>query len=91
MNDTDHTDTSDAAPTLTSADGSPLPYADAVGELEEILRSLEAANVDVDSLATRVERATALIGYCRARLATVESNVAAVLEGGPQQPEVTDD
>ncbi len=79
------------SPTLTTPDGEPLPYADAVTELENILRSLESSNVDVDNLATQVERATALIGYCRARLATVEGNVAAVLDGGTQPSEVTDD
>ncbi len=76
---------------LTTPDGEPLPYAAAVAELEEILRSLESASVDVDSLATQVERATALIGHCRARLATVEGNVAAVLGGDDQPSEVIDD
>ncbi len=75
-------------PPLVTPNGEPLPYADAVIELEDILRSLESSSVDIDSLATQVERATALIGYCRTRLATVEGNVAAVLDGDTQQSEV---
>ncbi len=88
--------TEEAAPSLstdslTTEDGGQLLYADAVAELEDLLRSLESSSVDVDSLATSVERATALIGYCRARLATVEGNVAAVLDGGVERCEVLDD
>lgn len=67
---------------LTAPSGDPLPYADALSELEAILVGLESADVDVDSLAVQVERATVLISYCRARLATVEENVRAVLNGG---------
>ncbi|MEZ5229580.1 MAG: exodeoxyribonuclease VII small subunit [Acidimicrobiales bacterium] len=79
-----------AMPLLTPS-GDPLPYADAIAELESILSSLESSGVDVDSLATQVERATALIGYCRTRLATVENNVAAVLDGDTRHAEVPDE
>ena len=72
--------TTDGPVALTTTDGQPLPYADAIAELEAILARLEASSVDVDALADQVARATELIAYCRARLATVRTNVAAVLE-----------
>ncbi|MFM8267113.1 MAG: exodeoxyribonuclease VII small subunit [Ilumatobacteraceae bacterium] len=43
-------------------------YAEALDELEEILASLEEADVDVDVLATRVQRAAQLIAFCRERI-----------------------
>lgn len=43
-------------------------YAEALDELEEILASLEDADVDVDVLATRVQRAAQLIAFCRERI-----------------------
>ena len=47
----------------------PAGYAEALAELEAILSDLESADVDVDVLATRVQRATHLIAFCRERLA----------------------
>ncbi len=66
-------------PTLSDGAGNPLPYADAVAELEAILASLEASSVDIDALATQVARATQLIDHCRRRLVTVRSQVDRVL------------
>jgi exodeoxyribonuclease VII small subunit len=51
---------------------SPTPdapgYADALAELDLILRELESSDVDVDRLAERVARAAALIEICRERI-----------------------
>lgn len=65
---------------LTTAEGDPLPYGDAVDELETILAELDASNVDIDHLAERVRRAAALVSYCRDRLEVVRSDVAEVVE-----------
>jgi len=46
----------------------PAGYGEAVTELEEILREIEDAEVDVDVLADRVQRAAHLIEWCRARI-----------------------
>jgi exodeoxyribonuclease VII small subunit len=43
-------------------------YADALAELDEILRELEGSDVDVDRLAGRVARAADLIALCRQRI-----------------------
>lgn len=46
----------------------PAGYAEAVEELETILREIEDDDVDVDLLAERVTRAAALIEFCRDRI-----------------------
>jgi len=46
----------------------PAGYGEAVTELEAILREIEDAEVDVDVLAARVQRAAHLIDWCRARI-----------------------
>jgi exodeoxyribonuclease VII small subunit len=55
----------DDAPT---ADPDELGYAQALAELEEILDALEDDTVDVDRLATQVQRAAELIRICRGRI-----------------------
>jgi exodeoxyribonuclease VII small subunit len=61
------TDPHDDQPT-GAADDDQLGYADAVAELDEILRELEGSDVDVDRLAGRVARAADLIALCRSRI-----------------------
>ena len=69
------TDQTETGPTLTGPDGSPLPYAAALAELEEILAELDAGSADVDRLADRVERAADLVRHCRHRLGVVRADV----------------
>ena len=45
-----------------------IGYADALSELDTILRELEGSDVDVDRLADRVARAADLISVCRDRI-----------------------
>jgi len=59
-------------------DNTDLGYADAVGELDQILRELESSDVDVDRLADRVSRASALIALCRERIAAAEVEIERV-------------
>jgi exodeoxyribonuclease VII small subunit len=64
----------------------PLGYADALAELEQILRELEAETVDIDHLGERVRRAATLIRLCRSRIdaARMEiEQVVAELDTGP--------
>lgn len=58
-----------------------LTYTEALGELEEILRSIESEGTDIDTLSAKVTRATDLIKFCRARLLKVEGEVKEILEG----------
>ncbi len=54
---------------------SKLTYASALAELEQILKTFENGEADIDTLATQVARATELIGFCRERLLKVESEL----------------
>jgi exodeoxyribonuclease VII small subunit len=60
-------------------------YAEALTELDSILRELESSDVDVDRLAERVARAAELIGLCRDRISKARiriDEVIADLDGG---------
>lgn len=50
-------------------------YADALRELDAILRELEASDVDVDRLAERVSRAAELIALCRDKVSTAQMQI----------------
>jgi exodeoxyribonuclease VII small subunit len=56
-----------------------IGYADAMAELEDILEHLESDDLDVDALATRVERASALIEVCRTRITKARVQVESVV------------
>ena len=45
-----------------------LAYAEAMAEIEKILARLRSEEMDVDSLAAEVKRATELIASCKERL-----------------------
>jgi exodeoxyribonuclease VII small subunit len=57
-------------------------YAEALDELESILSQLERSDVVVDVLAAQVQRAAALIAFCRDRIGNarlqIEHAVAAL-------------
>ena len=53
-------------------------YADALRELDGILRELEGSDVDVDRLAERVARASELIAVCRDKISTAELQIRQV-------------
>jgi exodeoxyribonuclease VII small subunit len=61
-------------------------YADALAELDAILRELESSDVDVDHLADRVARAATLISLCREKISAAQlriEQVTADLDGAP--------
>ena len=69
---------------MTGPPGEPTPvtelgYASALAELERILGELEASDVDVDQLADRVARATALIAVCRQRIGSARTRIDEVI------------
>lgn len=66
------------------SDSDQIGYADALAELDQILRELEGSDVDVDRLATRVARAAELITLCRSRISNARlqiDDVVAQLDG----------
>ena len=56
-----------------------IGYADAMRELDDILEELERDDLDVDVLATRVQRASELIQLCRTRIARAQADVDKVV------------
>jgi exodeoxyribonuclease VII small subunit len=62
------------------ADHDPQPgYAQALAELDTILRELESSDVDVDRLADRVARAAELIALCRDRIGAARLRIDEVI------------
>ena len=57
-----------------------LTYTEAVSEIEQILARLRGEQIDVDTLAAEVKRATELIAQCKAQLTDVEKAVKESLE-----------
>lgn len=58
-----------------------IGYAAALQELETILAELEKPDVDVDVLATKVERASDLIRLCRERISHAQLQIDKAVEG----------
>ena len=54
-------------------------YVDAISKIEEILRSLDTENVDIDRLATDVQKAADLIAFCRDRLTAAQPEVERIV------------
>ncbi|MDE0318637.1 MAG: exodeoxyribonuclease VII small subunit [Acidimicrobiaceae bacterium] len=54
-------------------------YAESMAELEAILASLEHDDVDIDTLASKVERASLLIAHCEGRLRATELSLTSIL------------
>ncbi len=73
----DHTRTDDGSDGPAAV--ADLGYADALDELDAILRELEGSDVDVDRLADRVARAADLIGACRDRISTARLRIDEVI------------
>lgn len=66
---------------MATKDDKEIGYAEALQELERILSELERADVDVDVLASRVERASELIRLCRDRIGNAKLQIDNVVSG----------
>jgi exodeoxyribonuclease VII small subunit len=66
-------------------------YAEALGELDDILRELEGSDVDVDRLADRVARAADLISLCRERIDNAKLRIDDVIADLDAATDTTDD
>jgi exodeoxyribonuclease VII small subunit len=56
-----------------------IGYAEALAELDVILEEIEGDDVDVDVLATRVQRAAELLRVCRARITAAKDEVGQIV------------
>ena len=84
--------------TTDGGDDADIGYADAMAELESILDDLDDDDLDVDLLASRVERASTLIQVCRDRIGAAKVQVERVVaslddttDGGVASLDVTGD
>lgn len=57
-----------------------LRYAEALKELEQILKSIEQDEVDLDDLGQHVERAAHLIQVCRGKIERAEMQVKRIVD-----------
>lgn len=57
------------------ADKKSVSYAEAMNEIEQIIRSMQDEQTDIDTLAQRVKRATELISECKKKLLKAEADV----------------
>lgn len=56
-----------------------LTYTKAMAELENILRTMQSDQCDIDRLTAFTRRATELITYCRNRLTATDEELRAIL------------
>jgi exodeoxyribonuclease VII small subunit len=76
----------------------PAGYAEAMREIETILSELDSSSIDVDVLATKVERASFLITWCNERITAAQLTVDTLVadidfeeDGGDDEYEDEDD
>jgi exodeoxyribonuclease VII small subunit len=58
-----------------TSQAAPAGYAEAMTEIESILSQLDSNSIDVDVLATKVERASFLITWCNERITAAQLTV----------------
>ncbi len=63
----------------------PVPYEDALSELERLVAAMEGNQLPLDELLGHYRRGAQLLDICRARLQAVEQQVK-VLEDGQLKP-----
>lgn len=57
-----------------------ISYTEAMTEIESTLSSLRGENIDIDTLAAKVARASELIELCRKRLHATEEEIKQLFE-----------
>lgn len=69
----------------------PSGYAEAMREVESILSELDSNSVDVDVLATKVERASFLINWCNERISSAQMTIDSLVAELGADEEYDDD
>lgn len=59
-----------------------LTYAQAMTQIETIVRAMNENEIDVDTLGTQVEKAVQLITLCKSKLVKAQTQIDAVLKNG---------
>ena len=55
-------------------------FTNAVKEIEEILKNIEGGELDIDSLASEVKKASELIRLCQKKLRTTEEEINSIFK-----------
>ncbi|UYW02383.1 exodeoxyribonuclease VII small subunit [Flavobacterium agricola] len=55
-------------------------YESAAKELEQILEALKNDEISIDNLATKVEKASKLIAFCKEKLSNTEKSVQVIID-----------
>lgn len=58
-----------------------LTYAEAIAEVDAIVRAMQDSALDVDKLGAMVARATELIAHCNAKLKKAQTEVEKAVSG----------
>ncbi|MEY4392528.1 MAG: hypothetical protein RLZZ544_1237 [Actinomycetota bacterium] len=74
----------------TSSD-EPKGYAEAMAELETILREIDSNSVDVDVLSTKVQRASYLVDWCTERITAAQLTIDELVASFEDDDEGLDD
>ncbi|NBU37390.1 MAG: exodeoxyribonuclease VII small subunit [Actinobacteria bacterium] len=74
----------------TSSD-EPKGYAEAMAELETILREIDSNSVDVDVLSTKVQRASYLVDWCTERITAAQLTIDELVASFEDDDEGFDD
>ncbi len=57
-----------------------LTYSQAKNELEEIVKSIESEELEVDKLTEKVQRAAELIAFCKEKLTKADEDLQRMLD-----------
>jgi len=57
-----------------------VTYSEAISEIEEIIEKIENEELDVDELAEKVKRVSALLKICREKLQSTSEQVEQILK-----------
>lgn len=57
-----------------------MTYTEAKNELEQIVGAIESGQLDIDTLTSKVKRASVLIAYCREKLTKTDKELRKILE-----------
>lgn len=74
----------------TSAE-EPKGYAEAMAELESILREIDSNSVDVDVLSAKVQRASFLVDWCTGRITAAQLTIDELVASFEDDDEGFDD
>lgn len=72
-------------------DDQPGGYAEAMAELESLLRELDSSTVDVDVLSTKVQRASYLVEWCNERITAAQLTIDEMVAGFADDDDESDD